>query len=761
MDKIIYPILFFEINPTAVLGVLVGTDYQVVDKDQRSVKTGLSEFITRQYKKYDSYPDIDLQDSKMKVYEIEVRPNYQTNKGTYPFVDTVKVKVPVVYGENYMGHYECYLPTINQSFHYYEKEQLDPMVQNLAINRLNNYTPETLFQQAKLKLPTLDHITLKVNFDREFNWKDLPQIRHYKYLDRLAERYPYTKAIRRQMTSLPEAAWEMEDKVNEVIEKVLLQRANILIVGNSGVGKSTVLRQAIRKMHNMGRKEKLGLSFWRILSQRITASSKYLGEWQEAVEGLIEDLKLANGILWVEDVIRLLESGGTPEVSVAAYLISFIQRGDIQIIGELAPRELESMRRMLPGFAESFQLVELPEPGEKKNQAILKHFANYLEKQQSIRIPDSSLALAYRLLNRYYPYESFPGKGIKFLGKCVNEAQLNEQTSLQKADIIQTFITQTGLPALFLRDDMLLDQKELSDYFVNRIIGQEAAVDKLCDIVKIYKAGLNNPHKPITTLLFAGPTGVGKTASAKAIANYFFGKGQLKSPLVRIDMSEFQSPYQVYRLIGHGKEVGQLVKSIRERPFSVLLLDEVEKANSAVFDALLTVLDEGILVDAYGRTTNFRNTIIIMTSNLGASNRNSIGFKNTTDDESKYVSAITKFFRPEFVNRIDNIVLFNALDKDSIEKICHMELKSLNQREGLEKRNIKLEYTQELVDQLIKVGFNEKYGARPLQRAVENQVIQPLAQWLLEKHDIQDGSIHLDFQSREGLIINYSSRITL
>ncbi|MCB0641190.1 MAG: ATP-dependent Clp protease ATP-binding subunit [Phaeodactylibacter sp.] len=756
MDKIVYPILFFEVNPSTVLGVLVGTDYQLVDKDVRSVKNNLSDYLSRQYKKYDSYPDIDLKESRLKLYDIEVRPSYTTKSGTFPYVDTVELQVPVVYGENYIGHYECYLPLLGQSFYYYEKDQLDPLVQNLAVNRLSNYSPEALFQLAKLQQPVLDHIVLKVNFDRDFDWTSLPRQRHYKFLDRLAERYPYTKAVRRQMSNLPEAAWEMEDKVAEVIDKVLLQRANILLVGNSGVGKSAVLRQAIRKMHNLGRKEKLELSFWRILSQRITASSKYLGEWQEAVEGLLEDLKLANGILWVEDVVRLLESGGnSPEVSVAAYLISFIQRGDLQIIGELSPRELESMRRMLPGFAETFQLIEIPEPSEKKNQAILKHFANHIEQQHAVLIPDSCLSLAYRLLNRYYPYESFPGKGIKFLGKCVNEAQLKAQQVLEKKDIIEAFITQTGLPALFLRDDLLLDQQELSQYFASRIIGQEAAVEKICDIVKIYKAGLNNPHKPITTLLFAGPTGVGKTASAKAMADYFFGKGQLKSPLVRIDMSEFQSPYQVYRLIGHGKEVGQLVKSIRERPFSVLLLDEVEKANSAVFDALLTVLDEGILVDAYGRTTNFRNTIIIMTTNLGASNRRSIGFRNTTSDEAKYLSAIGGFFRPEFVNRIDNVALFNPLEKNSILQICRKELSELNKREGLEKRGLQLSFSEGLIEQLITIGFDEKYGARPLQRAIEQQVVHPLAQWLLAQPKAQNGQLHLDFTPASGLEIQW------
>ena len=160
------------------------------------------------------------------------------------------------------------------------------------------------------------------------------------------------------------------------------------------------------------------------------------------------------------------------------------------------------------------------------------------------------MALSYRLLLRYYPYESFPGKAIKFFEKCLAEAQLNNNNTIVKETVIDNFVKQTGLPELFLRDDMLLDIEELKQHFNTRIIGQPASVDKLSGIVKIFKAGLNNPYKPIQTLVFAGPTGVGKTASAKALADYFFGKGQKKTPLIRIDMSEFQHPSQITRFIG-------------------------------------------------------------------------------------------------------------------------------------------------------------------------------------------------------------------
>jgi ATP-dependent Clp protease ATP-binding subunit ClpC len=362
-----------------------------------------------------------------------------------------------------------------------------------------------------------------------------------------------------------------------------------------------------------------------------------------------------------------------------------------------------------------------------------------------VEISQDALNLSYRLLKRYIPYEQFPGKGIKFLSKCVHEAQVQNHSSVGKEEVIQQFIDQTGLPPLFLQDDILLDGAALEQYFSSRIIGQTDAVEKLSSLVKIFKARLNDPRKPIQTLLFAGPTGVGKTASAKVLAGYFFGQGQKKQPLIRIDMSEFQHPGQMARLIGSGREVGQLVREVREKPFAVVLFDEIEKAHPAVFDALLTMLDEGLLVDAYGRVTNFRNTIIIMASNVGASERTMISFQNTDSAESKYMSAIHKFFKPEFVNRIDSVVLFNPLSKEAIRKITVKELAELKLRDGFVKKKLKLSFTDDLIEHLATVGFDEKLGARPLQRAIDQVLISPLAKWLLDHPEVVDCELEVGY----------------
>lgn len=745
IQKIAYPLLYFQLAEDAVLGVLPGTDYQVVEPDLRRVKKALTEYLTKQYKKTADYPTTDLTNTRQRMVKIRITPAMRIHGKAYQLSSQIEIPVLAITGDSDLGHKECTLPFLDESFIYYENQDLNNLIRSFANNILHSFSPEELSQMAQLPQPGLDEIELKVKMDREPAWKPFFEVKENEVIGQLAEAYPPKRSARAR-TSFPEAAWEMEESVNQVIDKLIFQRANLLIIGKAGVGKSAVLGQAIRKYHSQTKGQENRLTFWRIIAQRITASTKYLGEWQEKVELLIRELKWNHGVLWVEDIMQLISTGGySAEDSVAAFLQSYLRQGDLQLAGELTPEQLDRLRTLLPGFAELFQIVEIPEMGEQTVHRILEKFGVFIQQTKDIQITTEARQLAFRMLKRYYPYEQFPGKGIKFLGHCVNEAQIKGEKTIEKEAIIGHFTRQTGLPEVFLRDDMLLDQQELSDYFSSRIIGQQEAVEKLCSIVKIYKAGLNNPKKPITTLLFAGPTGVGKTASAKALADYFFGKGQRKSPLVRIDMSEFQMPGQLTRLIGDRHHVGQIVREIRERPFAVLLLDEVEKAHPSVYDALLTVLDEGILVDAFGRMTDFRNTIIILTTNLGTQSQKSIGYGESSSSDSRFLAAIEKHFRPEFVNRLDHLVLFNALGKENIRKIAAKELKELETREGVAKYGIRLRYSDRLIDYLSDVGFDERYGARPLQRALEDHIVHPLSRWLLKNFSEEPRTLELDF----------------
>ncbi|MFK7810117.1 MAG: AAA family ATPase [Saprospiraceae bacterium] len=747
MKTIRYPILCYPLGDDAVLGLLVGTEYQVVQPVMKQVKSVLTDHLQRMYKKEAFYPYIELEKTKLKTISVKIRPTYQDDSGRYPLSQTFQIPVSVVYGQTEDGLYECYLPLFDESFYYYDPKQFNSLVQHFAAYLLNDLPPETLYQHMGYPEPSLEYVELRINEDREWKAWGQQSERKFEMLSRLAVRYPETNGQQRQKQIIPDVAWEMEDKVEQVIEKITTANANLLVVGNHGVGKSAVLKQAMRKINQHTKRLKAEKSFWQLLPRRITSSAKFLGQWEENCEVMVEELQSANGTLWVIDVIRLLQIGGKgPETSVAAFLTPFLQSGALQIIGEVTDKELESMRRMLPGFTASFQIVKIADMPEPRVHKVMEHFAKYVSKSHKIQLTQKALTMAYRLLNRYYPYQSFPGKLIPFLTQCVNVAKMSTSSKIGLEAVVQQFIQRSGLPELFLRDDLLLDTNELNEFFTSRIIGQSGAVEKMSSVVKIFKAGLNNPSKPISTLIFAGPTGVGKTACAKALADYFFGKGNSDSPLIRIDMSEFQYPHQISRLIGAGREPGQLIQNIRQRPFAVVLLDEIEKANPAIFDALMTMLDEGVMLDNFGRVTNFRNTIIILTTNLGASSNQAIGFSQTESPELVWLSAIKKHFRPEFVNRIDAVVPFNALNAKDIRQICLKELEEVKKREGFVKLNLSLDFTPALVDYISTIGFDKKFGARPLQRAIDQSVIGTVANWMLKNPGLEGQRIKVDFK---------------
>ncbi len=754
MEKLSFPLLCFQLSENAVLGILVGTSHEIVETSAAKVKTVLTDYLAKVYKKDGDYPLLELEDPSLRILETSLRPTYRFGLSAFPLSTKVKITMPLVYGETEPGVYECFLPLLDESFYCYEFGQMDTLARHFISNALDEKNPAEIYRLAGYPKPSLEVVTLKIKDEVQFTYT-WNVVQSSKVLERLAERYPYPKAVLRNLAAAPDAAWELDTYVAQVVEKLMQQRASVLIVGDHGVGKSAVLRQAFRKLANFSKKNETEQSFWRMQAQRFTSTSKYLGEWQETAEELVWELSVMNGILWVENIARLLREGGKGvEDSVAAYLLPFMQQGKLQITGEVTPQELESMRRLLPGFVESLQIVELPELPERSLNVVLDKFNAHVLQAHKINISPEALATSTRLLRRFYPYESFPGKSIRFLGECVSEAIFHKKNEVTKADVLAQFIQRTGLPELFLRDDMLLDQVALRNFFIEKIIGQEAAIEKLTDVIKVFKAGLNNPQKPITTLVFAGPTGIGKTAAAQALAQYFFGLGQKTSPLIRIDMSEYQHPSQITRFLGTGKEPGRLVQQVRERPFAVLLLDEAEKATPAIFDAFLTVLDEGMLVDAFGRVTNFRNCIIILTTNLGASNRASIGYGSRMPDDETYRSAIGAFFRPEFVNRIDHVVVFQPLSKESIFKIARKELEEVKSREGFAKRNLKIEFTERAVEHIAEVGFHEKYGARPLQRAVEDVFVKSIAKWLLENPTVENQKLEVNVDEKGSVLVS-------
>lgn len=743
-----YPLVCWNLPDNYVLGCLIGTDYQLIDSNIKKLKSKFTEKLKKEQED-GSISEPVIKDYVLKIFHVKVQPTYNQPDGVFPTVTSLNLSVPAVYGEQEYGYYKCFLPFFGYSFYFYNVNQINNLVEHFVKDLLKSYDPETIHRYLLLSEPRLEHITIrekkKENDESSGIWTD--QFNTLKILDNIAERMPPGNE-QKKLKFFPETAWEQSEKVKNVISTIFHEKANTLIVGEQGVGKSVIILEAIRKIHNQRRiDQENSMTFWKTTSHRMISGARYLGDWQKICENLIGELQYANGVLWVIDFVNLFTLGGdAPEDSIAAFLQPFLQQGNLQIISEISLNELEAARRFLPGFTENFQTIHIEEMKQQKMLKVLSLFSEYAEKNFKIQIEKQAIELCYRLLNRYIKYENFPGKAVKFLNHCLNDAYFKEQNAITKEHVLDAFIERTGLPGILLRDEETLDNDELMSFFSKKIIGQEDALEKICSVVKIFKTGLNDPNKPIATMLFAGSTGVGKTESAKVLAKYFFSKDQKKDPFIRLDMSEFQYPEQIARLIGSGKtEPGKFIRLIREKPFSVLLFDEIEKANPVMFDILLNILDEGILIDVLGRITDFRNTIIIMTTNLGSEQKNSIGFNSDKNKVFNPVNQIKSFFRPEFFNRIDYLVNFNSLDVETIKNIVSKELEEVMKRDGFVKRNIKLQYSDQLVSYLSENGFDVRYGARPLQRTIENLLISKLSKYLLQKPNLKSCLLQIDF----------------
>lgn len=695
-----------------------------------------------------NFPRSELKGPRLTWVNVMVRPEYRVKQRRYPCDEQVKLPVAIVQGRSAAGLTLCVAPMLSVRFSCHEEEQFNELAAHYVRERLAGFPPAALARFFPPQDVRLEEIMVKAP-------SRAPRARQPVRLHTLpAVAEPLTE----RRSRISSRAFGREAEVADVVRRLREDRANVLVVGESGSGKTSLLMAAAREIERDARKDPardkdqgpLPPLFWQTSGSRIIAGMRYLGEWEERCEAMLAELAEIDGVLCADSLIELLRVGGFDAGdSVGAFLLPFLQHRELRMVAECSPNELAAIRRLLPGLVECFQILPLASLAGQAAIHVLNQVA--AANRQNLRMDyDAQLpALVYRLHRRFLPQAAFPGAAAEFLNALFERAAAARSRELGQRDVLARFIEQTGLPELFLRDELPLEEGAIREELALEVIGQERAVAAAADVLTAFKAGVNDPARPIGVLLFCGPTGVGKTELSKAIANYLFGHGEAKERLIRLDMSEY-GPGAAERLFtAPDGEPSDLIRRLRAQPFCVLLLDEIEKAGPEVFDVLMGAFDEGRLTDRFGRTTSLQSALIVMTSNLGTQSGGSLGFGAARAPD--YEAEAMKFFRPEFFNRIDAVVSFAPLTREVVHEIARKELHELAQREGLVRAKITLEFSPALVEFVVREGFDAAFGARPLQRAIERLVVAPLSRWLVT-HKARNATLKVGLKEGEVVI---------
>jgi ATP-dependent Clp protease ATP-binding subunit ClpC len=536
----------------------------------------------------------------------------------------------------------------------------------------------------------------------------------------------------------------------------------------------------------------------------MVAGTKYRGQFEERIKSVMNEVRRAkNIILFIDELHTLVGAGGAEgAIDAANVLKPALSRGEIQCVGATTMDEYRKYIEKDGALERRFQTIIVDPPARDASIEIMSGLRDKYEAHHRVRYTDEALEACVDLSSRYITGRFLPDKAIDVMDEAgarvrlqsmvsppnVKELEENirrlekekdEAISLQEferaaqlrdralqmkrqrekilaewresnkefdgivdAEVIsQTVSMMTSIPLTRIEKKEAERLLHLEDELHRMVISQDEAVTTVARAIRRSRAGLKDPRRPIGSFIFLGPTGVGKTLMAKALAKIMFGD---QDALLHIDMSEYMEKHNVSRLIGAPpgyvgyEEGGQLTEKIRRRPYAVVLFDELEKAHSDVFNMLLQIMEEGHLTDSFGRKVDFRNTILIMTSNIGAEvmkNQTTLGFKKASADSSYQAmkeileKEVEKFFRPEFLNRLDDVIMFRPLTKKDLQSIIHLELKGVETR--IERKGVKIQLTPAALDHLIDEGYNPDFGARPLRRAIERLVEDPLSEGLL------------------------------
>ena len=539
-----------------------------------------------------------------------------------------------------------------------------------------------------------------------------------------------------------------EDEIQRVIQILGRRRKNNpMLVGDPGVGKSAIVEGIAIKIINgdippvLADKRLISLDLGSIV-----AGTKYRGDFEKRLKSIINEVAASpDVILFIDEFHTIVGAGGASgSLDAANMLKPALARGDIQCIGATTMDEFRKIVEKDGALDRRFQKIIVEHTDIPHTISILGRLKTNYEKHHNVTYTDDAIEACVRMSDRYITDRCLPDKAIDAMdeaGSMVRLKNPHKTGNVTAEDVAEVISKMTGIPSGRVAEGESARLVKMRDKISRRIIGQNAAIDNVVRAIQRNRAGIKDPGKPIGTFIFFGPTGVGKTQLAKSLAEYLFDS---EDNMIRLDMSEYMEKFNVSRLIGAPpgyvgfEEGGQLSERVRRKPYCVVLLDEIEKAHPDVFNLLLQVMDEGRLTDSNGRTVSFRNTILIMTSNVGSRELDEygsgVGFSTASRNvqvnrRSVLEKAVKKAFPPEFINRVDEQVFFNPLTKEDIGKIIDIELKGLKAR--VSEAGFDLNVTAAAKRFVADAGYDPNYGARPLKRAIQKYIEDPVSEQII------------------------------
>lgn len=533
-----------------------------------------------------------------------------------------------------------------------------------------------------------------------------------------------------------------QDDFVKKLYSMLYEKENFsfVIVGDEGAGKHTVLQEAVRRYRDtlMDKSDQRGIKIWVIDPGRVIAGMSIVGQWQQRLEAIIEYVRQPvpfsgenSDILVFDNPVALTKIGKSAQnsLNMSDVLKTYIEKRQLKTVLIATPEEWKILQEKDRRFADLFQVIRLGNTDLVTAYKIALLQRQYLESGSDATISVAAIQYLFFLQRLFYHHVALPGGVIKLMNQLLTKYKSGP---IDIGEVKDSFRSLSGMKDKMLEEEVLLEDGELQKEISKQLIGQPAAVEALADAIHLIKARLNNPTRPFASFLLIGPTGVGKTQAAKVLAQMLMGS---EEHLIRFDMNEYIDYYAVDRLIGtYQQPEGQLTGRVRYHPFGVLLFDEIEKAHPKVLDLLLQVLDDARLTDSLGKTVSFSNLVIIMTSNVGADKvSRSLGFKTSgTSLDAIYKKAVEQQFRPEFINRIDRIVVFQPLQVQHILEIARLEIKGMLNRDGFVRRSTIFNILPEALDWVAKRGFDPLMGGRALKRQIENDLTAMSAKQLLK-----------------------------